>query len=464
MTILPCQRVMTMADLSRIVVSTLTAGALAVSALAVAQEWSPFSSDVVELSTIVTPEAVTRNLSCTGAAVASVADSTQWTQLGSTDVKLAGGAVAGSFTTDSNPTGAIIAHDGDPNAVVASESIELFTDGMVGFIAAECSDARNSAWLVGGSTETGRDAILTISNPARVDARVDLEFYGAQGFIEAPASRGIIVPAGAQRSYSLAGFAPNEPSPVVHVVSNGAPVWATLQVSTVRGLVPGGLDRITPVDEPATVLSIPIVREPDAEFIGPLRAEPGYDDTETMIRLFVPGSDDATITMTFTPHASDDEPFDVTTEVSAQKVVDIPIAELNDGDFSVTITSTAPLFAAARVSSHNEETTVTDLAWAPALAASSQLSAAAIPFRGTLAVSNPQDSEISVIVTANGVESTVIVGAFGTTPVIVKAGSVFLRSQSPYVSTVFIETPNGIAVIRPRPAPLGAESVTVIAH
>ncbi len=455
---------MTMVDISRIVVSTLTVGALGISALAVAQEWSPFASETVELSTIVTPEAVTRNLSCTGAAIASVADSTQWTQLGSTDVALSGGTIAGSFTTDSNPTGAIIAHDGDPNAVVAVESIELFTDNMVGFLAAECSDALNSAWLVGGSTETGRDAVLTISNPARVDARVDLEFFGAEGFIEAPASRGIIVPAGAQRSYSLAGFAPNESSPVIHVVSNGAPVWATLQVSTVRGLVPGGLDRITAVDEPATVLSIPLIREPDAEVIGPLRSEPGYGDTETMVRLFVPGSDDATITMTFTPHASDEEPFDVTTEIASQKVVDIPVAELHDGDFTVTITSTAPLFATARVSSHNLDTEVTDVVWAPALAASNQLSAAAIPFRGTLAISNPQDTEVSVVVTANGVESTVIVGAFGTTPLTVKAGSVFLRSDSPYVSTIFIETPNGIAVIRPRPAPLGAQAVTVIAH
>ena len=455
---------MTMVDISRIVVSTLTVGALGISALAVAQEWSPFASETVELSTIVTPEAVTRNLSCTGAAIASVADSTQWTQLGSTDVALSGGTIAGSFTTDSNPTGAIIAHDGDPNAVVAAESIELFTDNMVGFLAAECSDALNSAWLVGGSTETGRDAVLTISNPARVDARVDLEFFGAEGFIEAPASRGIIVPAGAQRSYSLAGFAPNEPSPVIHVVSNGAPVWATLQVSTVRGLVPGGLDRITAVDEPATVLSIPLIREPDAEVIGPLRSEPGYGDTETMVRLFAPGSDDATITITFTPHASDEEPFDVTTEIAAQKVVDIPVAELHDGDFTVTITSTMPLFATARVSSHNLDTEVTDVAWVPALAASNQTSAAAIPFRGTLAISNPHESEVSVVVTANGVESTVIVDAFGTTPVTVKAGSVFLRSDSPFVSTIFIETPNGIAVIRPRPAPLGAQAVTVIAH
>lgn len=455
---------MTMVDVSRIVVSALTVGALGISALAVSQEWSPFTSETVELSTVVTPEAVTRNLSCTGAAIASVADSTQWTQLGSTDVALSGGSVAGSFTTDSNPTGAIIGHDGDPNAVVASESIALFTDNMVGLLAAECSDARNSAWLVGGSTATGRDAIVTISNPARVDARVDLEFYGAQGLIEAPASRGIIVPAGAQRSYSLAGFAPNETSPVVHVVSNGAPVWSTLQVSTVRGLVPGGLDRITAVDEPATVLSIPLIREPEAEVIGPLRSESGYDDTETMVRLFVPGLDDATVTLTFTPHSSDDEPFDVTTEIAAQKVVDIPVAELHDGDFSVTITSTAPLFGTARVSSHNSETEVTDLAWVPALAASNQTSAAAIPFRGTLAISNPHESEVSVVVTANGAESTVIVDAFGTTPVTVKAGSVFLRSDSPFVSTIFIETPNGIAVIRPRPAPLGAQAVTVIAH
>ena len=453
-----------MLSVSRIVVSTLTVAALGISAVAVAQEWSPFTSEPSELSTIVTPDAVTRNLSCTGAAITSNADSTLWTQLGSTDVSVAAGEVAGAFTTDSSSTGAIITHGGDPNAVVASESIELFTEVMVGLLAAECSDASNSSWLIGGSTETGRDAILTISNPSSVDARVDLEFFGAQGFIEAPASRGLIVPAGAQRSYSLAGFAPNEPSPVVHVVSNGAPVWSTLQVSTIRGLTPGGLDRITAIAEAATVVSIPIIREPDAELIGPLRAETGYSDTETMIRLFAPGAEDANVTITITHHESDEEPIVVTTEIAANEVVDIPVAELHDGDYSVTVSSSVPLFATARVSSHDGETTVTDVAWVSAMAPSNASSSAAIPFRGTLAIANPSDTEISVIVRANGVESTVIVGPLGTTPLVVREGSIYLSSDSPYVSSVFIETPNGIAVVHPRPSPLGAQAVTVIAH
>jgi hypothetical protein len=335
---------------------------------------------------------------------------------------------------------------------------------MVGLLAAECSDASNSSWLIGGSTETGRDAILTISNPSKVDARVDLEFFGAQGFIEAPASRGLIVPAGAQRSYSLAGFAPNEPSPVVHVVSNGAPVWSTLQVSTIRGLTPGGLDRITAIAEAATVVSIPIIREPDAELIGPLRAETGYSDTETMIRLFAPGAEDANVTITITHHESDEEPIVVTTVIAANEVVDIPVAELHDGDYSVTVSSSVPLFATARVSSHDGETTVTDVAWVSAMAPSNASSSAAIPFRGTLAIANPSDTEISVIVRANGVESTVIVGPLGTTPLVVREGSIYLSSDSPYASSVFIETPNGIAVVHPRPSPLGAKAVTVIAH
>jgi hypothetical protein len=453
-----------MADVKKLVASVLTVASLGVTTVAVATEWSPFTPSSVDLTTLVTPDAVTRNLSCTGAAVASVADATQWTQVGTTNVTVSGGQVAGNFATDTVPTGAIIAHDGDPNSVVASESVELFTDVMTGFLAAECSDASTSTWLIGGSTETGRDAILTISNPTTVDARVDLEFFGANGYIEAPSSRGIIVPAGAQRSYSVAGFAPGEPSPVVHVESNGAPVWSTLQVSTVRGLVPGGLDRLTGVAEPATLLSIPIIREPEADVIGPLRSEPGYDDTETMIRFFVPGADDAEATLTITPHASDEAPLVVSTVIPAREVVDLPIAELPDGDFSVTISSSVPIFAATRVSSHDSDTTVTDLAWMPALAPSNAPSGAAIPFTGTLAISNPSDAEITVVVTVNGNESSVLVGPFGTTPVLVRKGSATLRSDAPYASSIFVETPNGIAAIRPRPAPLGAQAVTVVAH
>jgi hypothetical protein len=235
-------------------------------------------------------------------------------------------------------------------------------------------------------------------------------------------------------------------------------------VSTVRGLVAGGLDRLTGVIDPVTLSTIPIIREPEADVIGPLRSEPGYNDTETMIRFFVPGADDAEVTLTMTPHASDEAPLVVSTVIAAREVVDLPIAELPDGDFSVTISSSVPIFAAARVSSHDSDTTVTDLAWMPALAPSNAPSGAAIPFTGTLAISNPSDAEITVVVTVNGNESSVLVGPFGTTPVLVRKGSATLRSDAPYASSIFIETRNGIAAIRPRPAPLGAQAVTVVAH
>lgn len=453
-----------MVDLRRIAVAALTVVALGGSAAGVATGWSPFALDNPVLSTSVTPEAVTRNLSCTGSVVAAVADSTTWTQLGAVDISVEGGSTTGSFSTDTEPTGAIVGHDGDAQAVVASESIELFTDVMTGLIAAECSDASNSAWLIGGSTVTGRDGILTISNPTSVDARVDLEFFGLNGFIDAPAARGIIIAAGTQRSYSVAGFAPNEPSPAIHVVSNGAPVWSTLQISTVRGLVPGGLDRLTPVSVPATTLSIPIIREPEADVIAPLRSEPDYGDTESMMRFFASGASDADITMTITPHASDSVPVVVTTSVESQHVVDIPLAELHDGDYTISIESTEPLFAVARVSSHNVETSVTDVAWVSALPASAERATARLPFDGTLSIVNPNDTEISVVVSANGSDTTVIIGAKATTSVFLRTGTVALTSDSPFVSSVFIETPNGIAVLRPRPAPLGSQAVTVIAH
>lgn len=426
--------------------------------------WNPIAATVATVSTDVQPVAVSRNLECSGSLIASVADSTSWTRVAKVQVGIAGGHSAGQFVTEGEPDGTIVTYDGTPDAVAATESASVSNDLAAGFLAAECGDATNSQWFIGGSTETGRDGVLTISNSSGVEARVDLEFWGAQGAISAPAASGLVIPAGSQRSYSLAGFAPNEASPVIHVVSTGAAVWASLQVSTVRGLVPGGVDRITGVGEPSTSVVIPVVRQPKESLVGPLRSDPDYLDTVTDLRLFTPGESDATASVTVTPFDGS-EPVVVEATVSAGTVVDIPIDELATGDYSVTVSADQPVLAAVRFASHSTKSGITDLAWATNVEPRSGVATAFIPKdNSVLAFVNTGDSDaiISVINDAN--ESTVTVAAGATMAVPVARGYLRVDSDVAVSTSVLVSTDAGVAVIKLPSEPLGARSVTVIAH
>lgn len=453
-----------MADIRSLIVAAVTAATFAGAGALSTSGWSPVTLQEPAVSTVVAPEAVSRNINCSGSVLAAIADSTTWTRIGKVSRGISGGSLAAEFTTDGEPDGAVIAYDGSPDKVAATEYVTVDNEIFAGYLAAECGDPVNSQWLVGGSTTTGRDAVLTISNGSSVDARVDLEFWGAEGPINAPAASGLVIAAGSSASYSLAGFAPNEASPVVHVVSNGAPVWATLQVSTVRGLEPGGLDRIVSVGEPSISSVVPVVRQPDEELVGPLRVDPDYVDTVTTVRLFAPGDSDGTATVTVVP-VDGSETASVTTPVVAGKVLDIAIDELATGDFSIVVNSDVPVLAATRFSSYTKTSLILDMAWSPAIAARVGPAEAYVPVsKSTLVIANNGDSAATVEVNSNGDVTTVTVAAHSSESLIVNRGALTVTSDSPVVPGVLIALDGGIATLRLPVEPLGARSVSVIAH
>jgi len=453
-----------MVNVRSLSVVAVTVATLAGVASAAVCGWAPLELSAPLDSTLVEPEAVSRNLNCSGNVLAAVADATTWTRIGKVATGITGGNRAGEFLTDTEALGAIIAYEGTPEAVAATESATLDNDIAAGYLAAECGDPANSLWLVGGSTETGRDAVLTISNGTGVDARIDLEFWGSNGPITAPAATGLVIGAGTAKSYSVAGFAPNEVSPVVHVISSGAPVWATLQVSTVRGLTPGGLDRLVPAVEPSTSVVIPIVRQPEEAVIGPLRVDPDYSDTVTTVRLLAPGDTDGTATVTVSPFDGSD-PVVVPSAIVAGQVLDIAIDELATSDFTITIDSDVPILASARFSSYSNSSRVTDMAWSPGVPAKAGLAMSFVPVDpSTLAIANSGDTDASANVTADGETTTVTVAAHSSVRLTVGRGALAVSSESPLASGVVIETRGGVATLRLRTEPLGSRSVHVILH
>ncbi|NYF11515.1 hypothetical protein HDC94_002671 [Leifsonia sp. AK011] len=253
----------------------------------------------------------------------------------------------------------------DPSQRILISGAQAQTVGagdFVGLAMGNCTAASADAWLVGGATIVGRTTLLTLSNPTEVPATVDLELFGESGPITAPGTSGIVVPASGQRVLSLAGFAPEVESPVVHVTSVGGQVVAELQETIVRGLRPGGVDVFGASTPPSLDTVIPgLTIEGAADIETTLGIGPGFEDLQTVLRVFVPGDVEAQSTVRVTPEdgVGTGTSFDFTFD--AGRVVDVPIPELADGRYTVRVESQVPLLAAARASAAAGQRT--DLAW-----------------------------------------------------------------------------------------------------
>lgn len=422
---------------------------------------SPVTAGIEPLATVVAPDAVTRSIVCSGDVVGYVGDSATITGVSATTTVSTNRDASVDLTGGDVSNGSVITHTGDTLLVTATEFDSVANETMAGYLATECGDALNDQWLVGGSTTTGRDTILTVSNGSDVDARIDLEIWGTTGLIDAPGSRGIVIPPKSQRSYSVAGFAPDEPSPALHVTSNGAAVWATLQTMTVRGLVPGGLDRIGPVAQPSPSVHFPAIRIPTEDSIGAALADPDYADIVAVLRILALGDVDTPITLTLDPHGEGETQV-ITSTITAGVTVDIPLSELEPGDWAVTITAEQPIVAAARVGYHDPRRGVTDIAWASAAPAQSGVAALFAPTGTTLGLVNPSSDDTTVSVLRGDVVTDVVIPGKGTVSVPVSAGLVTVTSTTDVATAAFISTPSGIATIRGLTAPIDAANVVVI--
>jgi hypothetical protein len=448
------------------ILSKITAGVAGLAALglggyAVAFIPSPLSSGVAPLTTVVAPEAVTRSIVCAGDFVGYVGDSAEISPVGSSAQLSTSGTSSDGLAMGDTTNGSVITLTGDSLVVAATEHDTAQSEAVAGYLATECGDALNEQWLVGGSTMTGRDTVLTISNGSDVEARIDLEIWGSQGLIDAPGSRGIVVPPRSQRSYSVAGFAPDEPSPAIHLTSSGAAVWATLQTTAVRGLVPGGLDRIGPVAEPTTTVVFPVIHIPSEDAIGQALVDPDYSDIVAAIRFLVPGEIDAVVKMTLDP-VDEGEPLEINATVAAGATLDIPLSELAEGDWTVSIESEQPIVAAVRVGFHDAESGITDVAWASAAPVQTGTAAMFVPAGGILGLSNPGANEVTVTVESGNVPTEVVIPARGALAFPVVAGLVTVTSTEDVATAAFLTTREGIATLRGLTAPIDAANIVIV--
>jgi hypothetical protein len=260
-----------------------------------------------------------------------------------------------------SPSGA----GGAPTLLAGSQSQVVSTNEFTGLASAGCTAATGDVWLDGGATTVGRTTLLLLANPSDVPAIVTLQIYGENGPVTAPGMSGIGVPAGAQRVLSLAGFATNLASPVVHVESTGGQIVATLEQSTVRGVTPGGIDFIGGQPQPTTTTVIPGVVLAGTEAVQSQLGQSGFDDLETTLRVYVPGSQPVTAAITVVPENGRVKAKAIKTSLQPGTVTDLPLDELSQGSYTVIVTASVPLIASVRVSTAGSAAVkaATDFAW-----------------------------------------------------------------------------------------------------
>jgi len=336
-----------------------------------------------------------------------------------------GGTTSAPVVVSTPPT----SDEATESALVSGAQSELVGEGdFVGLAAANCDVANGDSWLAGGATTVGRTTLISLTNPSEVPATVDLELFGENGAIVAPGTSGIIVPADGQRVLSLAGFQPDIVSPVVHVTSTGGQVSATLQQAIVRGLQPGGVDIVQSVSELSTATVIPGVVVTGLEAVQALRTggDPQFDDVETAVRVFAPGEGTVSLTVNVIPENGADTGTSFQIDVDAGRVTDLPIEQLATGSYTISIDSSEPVVASARVTSALGA--ATDFAWfagGAALRDGAQFTAAPGP-APVLHLSNPSVTDAQVVLTAaDGTSSTVAVPAGSSTATPVTSGTTY---------------------------------------
>jgi hypothetical protein len=400
-------------------------------------------------SVVVTPVPAPQELVCPGGLLrlgsASGESASAVSSIGSPQVT--GGQTSGnvrveSFTSSNAGTGGtpaapqLLSTSGDAGAssgrtlIAGAQSESVSTQEFAGLASAGCTAAAGDVWLAGGATTVGRTSILLLANSSAVPATVDLQIYGENGQVTSPGMAGIVVAAGTQDAISLAGFAPDLLSPVVHVESAGGQVVATLEQSTVRGLQPGGVDFVGAQAAPTTTTVIPGIVLTGTAALQSQLGQSGYDDLQTTLRVYVPGGKAATATITVLAENGSVTGKPLTAAIKPGTVTDLPLDELSDGSYTLVITTTVPMVASVRVSTVGSAAvqSVSDFAWMTAAPLLTSDTLVSIPTGMTSALHLDNPSAKPVVVTLHalsGTDLSATIPAHSATSVSVASGTTY---------------------------------------
>jgi hypothetical protein len=208
-----------------------------------------------------------------------------------------------------------------------------------GLAAGTCTAPAISQWIVGGSTEVGSSATLVVQNPSERAATVTLTVHGPSGQVALGSNGSFVLGPGESRATRLEAAAPDQRRLAVHVASSGARVTAHLQAQAIDGLVPQGVDLLTPGAGPRRSVTVPGIVSGGQEVDDPHAPQ---------LRMLVPGEEPTTARVSV--YGPDGRVYlrggeEVDLEPGA--VTDLPIGGLPEGSYTVVVDADRPLVAAA---------------------------------------------------------------------------------------------------------------------
>ena len=113
-----------------------------------------------------------------------------------------------------------------------------------GMASTACAPAASEFWFVGGGAIAGRKTRVLLVNPDDTAASVDVIIHGPDGVIDAPAGRGLVIPATDRLTVQLDVLAPGINATAFHVIARTGRIGASVDDEQRSGLASVGTDWI----------------------------------------------------------------------------------------------------------------------------------------------------------------------------------------------------------------------------
>ena len=344
--------------------------------------------------------------------------------------------------TELKNTGASVGSPQGSMVVTGSTTQVVGLESMRGLAASSCQQPSNDIWLVGGSTAPGREALLILTNPTPIDATADLTIYSDLGEIEVAGLSGISVLANSTAVLSLASFAPTVATLAVQVQTSGAKLAGWIQHRVMNGTESLGVDLVSPSPSSQLVSVIPGFVIRGTEAINQVAVTEGVADAGHMIRVFAPTG--ATVTIQIVSTSAEVFGAVLTGVIEPGAVLDFPVTELLDGNYSIFVTADQPVFATAKAAIGNEGGTPRiDFAWSvasePITTSRAVITSGIVPPDGAsyIVLGNPLNEVRTATITSleTGISQVVSVPAIGSAEVAI-TGAVAISSDSEIFASV----------------------------
>lgn len=334
-------------------------------------------------------------------------------------------------------------------SIAAAESVTISADDLAGYAAIPCGTPRLDSWLVGGSTATGTEDIVILTNAAEVPSTVTLSVYG-----ETRAARTVVVPARTQTALPLTSIAAGNTMPVVRVGAVGAPVRAVLQSSLVQVLDPAGIDLQDAVAGAQQKLVLTGVQT---------FASDGDDAEMAVLRLLSPGAD-AQARVRVVPEGGSSAVDEFTVPLEPDQPAQVSLSGLEPGRYTVEVDADTPVIGALRM--HDGFGADADFAWvtpAPEIDADVVFAVPSGPApRLQLANSSDEDASVTIEPIDGGQPEELVVPAGATGGVDLDPRTTYrMRTTSSLHAAVTLTAAGALAVLPVQPSAGVEQSITV---